>query len=236
MTSTEKPTIALDQTEFEVLSSIRSLAPQFGVPSKRAEAYGVWVVCYRRYCKVHDRPWLWMSSVSDFMDFLDTRSEVSDPERNRALDGIMFYLADVRKAEDEENDKEKMKRSRVPSSTRSLFGQLLLRCDIQLTQAMQLRATDVKLGESTVTVHDRESDESQVIEVPASLRSGLKKHLERLRDRTDTDDPYLFGHRGPEDEQEEEMDEPDPERTTELATLIMQAFDEDDAPDSSEAN
>ncbi|PEN13630.1 hypothetical protein CRI94_10010 [Longibacter salinarum] len=227
MTSPEKPTIALDHTEFEVLSSIRSLAPQFNVPPKRAEAYGVWVVCYRRYCKVHDRPWLWMSSVSDFMDFLDTRSEVSESERNRALDGIMFYLADVRRAEDEQNEKKKMKRSRVPASTRSLFGQLLLRCDIQLTQAMQLRATDVKLGESTIVVQNRETNETQVIEVPASTRSGLKKHLDRLRERTDLDDPYLFAHRGLEDEQEEEQEEPDPERTTQLATLIMQGFDEE---------
>jgi hypothetical protein len=227
MSSSEKPTISLDQTEFEVLASIRSLAPQFDVPSKRAEAYGVWVVCYRRYCKVHERPWLWMSSVSDFMDFLDTRSEVSEVERNRALDGIMFYLADVRRAEDEKNEEKKMKRSRVPASTRSLFGQLLLRCDIQLTQAMQLRATDVKLGESSVTVHDRETDETQVIEVPASMRSGLKKHLERLRDRTDSDNPFLFGHRGVEDD-EIEREEADPERSTQLATLIMEAFDEEE--------
>ncbi len=228
MSASEKPTIQLDQTEFSVLSSIRALAPEFNVPSKRAEAYGVWVVCYRRYCKVHGLPWLWMSSVSNFMDFLDTRSEVSESERNRALDGIMFYLADVRRAEDEENEKKNMKRSRVPSSTRSLFGQLLLRCDIQLTQAMQLRATDVKLGESSVTVHDRETDETQVIEVPASMRSGLKKHLERLKERSESDNPFLFGHRGPDNE-EPEQEEADPERTTQLATLIMQAFDEADA-------
>ena len=226
MSASEKPTIQLDQTEFSVLSSIRALAPEFNVPSKRAEAYGVWVVCYRRYCKVHDLPWLWMSSVSNFMDFLDTRSEVSESERNRALDGIMFYLADVRRAEDEENEKKNMKRSRVPSSTRSLFGQLLLRCNIQLTQAMRLRATDVKLGESSITVQNRETDESQVIEVPDSIRSGLEKHLERLKERSENEDPFLFGHRGPGDEDAEE--EADPERTTQLATLIMQAFDEEE--------
>jgi hypothetical protein len=228
MSASDKPTIQLDQTEFSVLSSIRALAPEFNVPSKRAEAYGVWVVCYRRYCKVHDLPWLWMSSVSNFMDFLDTRSEVSESERNRALDGIMFYLADVRRAEDEENDKKNMKRSRVPSSTRSLFGQLLLRCDIQLTQAMQLRATDVKLGESSVTVRNRETDETRVIEVPASIRSGLEKHLERLKERSESDNPFLFGHRGP-DTDDPEQDEADPERTTKLATLIMQAFDEEES-------
>lgn len=226
MPSSEKPTIALDQTEFEVLNSIRSLAPEFNVPSKRAEAYGVWVVCYRRYCKVDDLPWLWMSSVSNFMDFLDTRSEVSESERNRALDGIMFYLSDIRRAEDEENEKKSMKKSRVPSSTRSLFGQLLLRCDIQLTQAMQLRATDVKMGDSSVIVRDRTTDETKEVEVPASIRSGLKKHLERLERRTDSVNPFLFGHRGPESE-EEAREEADPERTTELATLIMQTFEEE---------
>lgn len=226
MSASEKPTIQLDQTEFSVLSSIRALAPEFNVPPKRAEAYGVWVVCYRRYCKVHDLPWLWMSSVSNFMDFLDTRSEVSESERNRALDGIMFYLADVRHAEDEENEKKNMKRSRIPSSTRSLFGQLLLRCNIQLTQAMRLRTTDIKLGESSITVQNTETDESQVIEVPASIRSGLEKHLERLKERSENDDPFLFGHRGPGEEDVEE--EADPERTTKLATLIMQAFDEED--------
>jgi len=226
MTASEKPTIALDPLDLDVLSSIRALAPEFDVPAKRAEAYGVWVVCYRRYCSVHDIPWLWMSSVSKFMDFLDTRDEVSEPERNRALDGIMFYLADVRRAEDEENEKKNLRRSRVPSSTRSLFGQLLLRCNIQLTQALQLRVEDVKLGDSSVVIQDEESEEAHVVEVPASLRTGLKKHLERLRDRTEDVNPYLFGHRAPEEEARE-RDEADPERSTRLATLIMEAFDEE---------
>jgi len=232
MTASEKPTIALDPLDLDVLSSIRALAPEFDVPAKRAEAYGVWVVCYRRYCSVHDIPWLWMSSVSKFMDFLDTRDEVSEPERNRALDGIMFYLADVRRAEDEENEKKNLCRSRVPSSTRSLFGQLLLRCNIQLTQALQLRVEDVKLGDSSVVIQDEESEEAHVVEVPASLRTGLKKHLERLRDRTEDVNPYLFGHRAPEDKARE-RDEADPERSTRLATLIMEAFDEETQDGSS---
>ncbi len=232
MTASEKPTIALDPSDLDVLSSIRALAPEFDVPAKRAEAYGVWVVCYRRYCSVHDIPWLWMSSVSKFMDFLDTREEVSEPERNRALDGIMFYLADVRRAEDEENEKKNLRRSRVPSSTRSLFGQLLLRCNIQLTQALQLRVEDVKLGDSSVVIQDEESEEAHVVEVPASLRTGLKKHLERLRDRTEDVNPYLFGHRAPEEEARE-RDEADPERSTRLATLIMEAFDEETQDGSS---
>jgi hypothetical protein len=231
MSDSGKPTIALERKEFEVLESIRRLAPRYNISTKQAEAYGVWTVCYRRYCKARDIPWLWMSSVSDFMDFLDTRDEVSKSERNRALDGIMYYLTDVRQAEDEE-DAEKSERRRTPNSTRSLFGQLLLRCNIELTEAFKLRFEDVRLGESSVKIKDDDEDE-RVIEVPPSMRSGLKKHLQRLRERTDADNPLLFGHRGLEagDEGEAAPDrtigeDADPARTTKLATMVMQSFDD----------
>lgn len=227
MSDSGKPTVALVKEEFEILSAFRQHAPRYRVHPKRAEIYSIWMICYRRYCQARDIPWLWMTSVSNFMDFLDSRSEVSAVERNRALDGIMLYLTDIRPDQEEHAAKEQ---DRIqPRSTRSLFAQLLLRCDVEITEAIHLRASDVRLGESRVTLRGRSGERS--VEIPPRLRNGLKEHIRSVQDRHDDSDPRLFAHRGFFDESLtsgadwNETSDPDVERSTQLATRVMQAFD-----------
>jgi hypothetical protein len=231
MSQSDKPTIAVENDEIDIITAIRKLAPKFNISPRRAETYGIWTVCYRRYCQSRDIPWLWMDSVQEFMSFLDERADVSATERDRALDGIMFYLSDVRRVQ--EDDAAAERRNRRPKSTRSLFAQLLLRCDIQLTQAVRLRFEDVDVRSSEVKVRpadeedeaDESAEETRTITLPPSVRSGLKDHLRRLRERTDETNPLLFGHRGVADDSRR-RDADDVERTTKLATQVMKAFDE----------
>jgi len=230
MAASEKPTVAVAREEIDILMAIRHVAPSFNVDSRRAEMYGIWTICYRRYCNSLDIPWQWMSSVSQFMDFLDNRTDISETERNRALDGIMFYLSDVRQAAEKGSDSRKQKRYDRPKSTRSLFAQLLLRCDVQMTQAFRIRADDVDVSSSTLVVDDREGEEPthRNVSLPPSLRSGMKAHLRRLRDRTDDTNPLLFGHRGAlGDTAPDHEDAPDDPVThsTRLATQVMKTIE-----------
>lgn len=232
-----KSTIAVDHDEIQIITAIRQAAPQFNVSRKRAEMYGIWMICYRRYCQNQGIPWQMMDSVSKFMASLEERDNVSAAERDRALDGIMFYLTDVRRSQEAEETSARS--TAPPESTRSLFAQLLLRCDVPLTQAIRLRSDDVDVGRSELVLRpaEEEGGEHQAITLPPSVRTGLKNHLRRLQDRTDATNPLLFGHRGLGDrppERSEEAEE-DVARTTKIATRVMQTFDDAEAADTMHA-
>ena len=226
MSFSDKETVALDENEFEVLDALRRAAPTHGIAPKLAQTYGAWTVCFRRYCQEQDLPWLWMSSVSDFMDFLDAHPNVSETERNRALDGIMFYITDVhgsQKEDDAETD------TSVPRSTQSLFAQMLLRCDVQLSEALHLRRDDVRLEEAVIHFPGTADRDSRTVSLPFTLHEGLQHHVQRVEDRSTASNPLLFGPYEPERRSasapdtstDEELD-----RSTELATRVMRTFDE----------
>jgi len=225
----EKDTVALDEEELDILDAIRRVAPRHHIDQKLAQTYGVWTVCFRRYCQAKNVPWLWMSSVSDFMDFLDAHRKVSAAERDRALDGIMFYITDVHKKrqEDETGDGEQ---SEVPRSTQSLFAKMLLRCDVRLTEALQLRFEDVDPDERSVTLPGGAERDTRTVSLPDTLNEGLKYHLQRVEGRTDATNPFLFVRRG-DAEEDTDSTQAGIERSTELATRVMQTFDEDLADD-----
>ena len=222
----DKDTVALDEDELDILDAIRRAAPKHHIDQKLAQTYGVWTVCFRRYCRETGVPWLWMSSVSDFMDFLDKHPKVSAPERNRALDGIMFYITDVHKKRKEGETSETDRSSDVPRSTQSLFAKMLLRCDVRLTEALQLRFEDVDVDERSVTLPGGAERNTRTVSLPDTLNKGLKHHLQRVEDRTDTTNPFLFGRRR-EATGDTGSTETEIERSTELATRVMQTFGED---------
>ncbi len=224
MTIPDKETVALDQDELDILDAIRRTAPRHHINPKLAQTYGVWTICFRRYCQEKRIPWLWMSSVSNFMDFLDAHPNVSSPERNRALDGIMFYITDVheRRQDDEESDDDSPS---VPQSTQSLFAKMLLRCDIQLTEALHLRREDIRLDEASVRLSIPDDDESRTVSVPSPLHEGLKQHVRRIEDRTTSTNPLLFArHRSNKEDAADTSSAEDLDRSTELATRVMRTF------------
>jgi hypothetical protein len=230
MSLSGKNTVPLDADEFRVLDTIRRAAPRHDLSPKLAQAYGAWTLCFRRYCQDQDRPWLWMSSVSDFMDVLDAHPTVSEAERNRALDGIMFYITDVHGARtasasddaDESGDGES-----VPRSTQSLFARMLLCCDVQLDEALHLRRDDVHLDDDALHVPGSEDRASRTVSLPSLLREGLRHYVERVQDGTATVNPRLFGPYEPAARTDPAADpgtEEALDRSTELATRVMQTF------------
>jgi hypothetical protein len=158
----------------------------------------------------------------------------------------MFYLTDVHKTRQHEEDDDEQQHeesdaaegddnpssSKVPDSTQRLFAQMLLRCDVSLTNALQLRASDVDpVGGRLSVPADETMETDRTLSLSDTLVRGFRRHLDRIMDRTTDDDPLLFG-----DWQEE--DAPDAEdasdaaerarRSTELATRVMRTFDQDE--------
>jgi hypothetical protein len=71
-----------------------------------------------------------------------------------------------------------------------------------------------------------------VLSVSSTLHEGLKKHLQRVKDRTDSTNPRLFGPDDLEADHGNDDTEEDLDRSTELATRVMKAFG--DGPDGDE--
>ncbi|MFB6248593.1 MAG: hypothetical protein ABEL97_08495 [Salinibacter sp.] len=226
MSRSGKDTVPLDEDEFGVLDAVRRAAPRHALSPKLTQAYGAWTLCFRRYCQEQALPWLWMSSVSDFMDFLDAHPNVSEAERNRALDGIMFYITDVHGAQSDDAGESGADAS-VPRSTQSLFAQMLLRCDVHLNEALHLRRDDVRLDDHALHVSGSENRASRTLSLPSLLHEGLKRHVQRVEDRTSTVNPRLFGPYEPTSRTDPAADpgtEEELDRSTELATQVMQTF------------
>lgn len=227
MADSEKPTINVRNDEVELLDTIRRLAPKFNVPRKRAEIYGVWTICYHRFCDNQDRPAVWMDSVSAFMDFLSNQARLSDVERNQALDAVMFYLTDIRHAEDQ-GEIEEVESFPRPTSARSLFAHLLLRCDIDVQQALKLRVDDVDTESATIGI--REDETMRTIKLLPSLRSGMRAHMKRIVAHADDKNPLLFGPDAPtvpiSHLPDEETDQPKEsvKDATEAATRVMKTL------------
>lgn len=222
MSTPQKSTVAIQTDEFAILDAIRRYAPEFGLSSTVAESYAIWTICFRRYCLQNGIPWLWMDSVSRFMSYLDDHDDVSPSERNRALDGIMFYLNDVRHVKDQE-ESEATRRPSDPRSTRSLFAQLLLRCDIGITEALRLRVSNVQLAESRLSIPQHlRAEPKETVELPPSLRRSMKRRVDRVQATAKDSDPLLFeSSTSPSREQDV-----DPEHSTQLATFVMNRLEE----------
>lgn len=225
MADSEKPTINVRNEEVDLLDTIRRLAPQFNVPRQRAEIYGVWTICYHRFCSNQDIPVVWMDSVSAFMDFLGEQAQLSKAERNQALDAVMFYLTDIRHAEDQDEIEEVESFPR-PTSARSLFAHLLLRCPIKMKQALKLRANDVDMDRGVIRI--RKGEDTRTVQLLPSLRTGMRMHLDRIQAESDDENPLLFGldvpttAMKPLDEAETAPD--DLEHATEAATRVMKTL------------
>lgn len=231
MPDSNTPTIHVGNDEVKILSAIRRFAPTFNVSDKQAEIYGVWTICYHRFCQKQDIPLLWMQSVSDFMDFLDANQNLTPAERNQALDAVMFYLNDVRRASDEAELDEVESFAR-PSTPRSLFGHLLLRCNIEVDDALTLRVSDVDLDNANLRVTTE--DATRIIDLLPSLRAGMRAQIERAKHRAKAEDPLLFDADSSSDPATIDFD-PDEavHQATQAATRVMKTFD--DAPDDDES-
>jgi hypothetical protein len=83
----------------------------------------------------------------------------------------------------------------------------------------------VRLDEATVVLPGEGDYETQEVSLPSTLHEGLKHHLERVEDRTSASNPLLFRHRDDADDEAAASSDEDIERSTELATRVMQTFD-----------
>jgi hypothetical protein len=88
-----------------------------------------------------------------------------------------------------------------------------------------MRRKDVHLDEATVVLSSEE-DGKQKISLPSTLNEGLKHHLKRVEDDTTSTNPLLFRDRDESDNDGESTNssEESIERSTELATRVMQTF------------
>lgn len=83
-----------DEAAQKLLYVLFMAALDQGFNPEQAEAFGIWTLCYVQYCQREEVP-ADAPHLPGFLELLRGHPEVTDEEKDRALDAVMFSLFDV---------------------------------------------------------------------------------------------------------------------------------------------
>jgi len=143
----------------QLLEKVFTTALDRGFDPERAETYGVWILCFARYCAAHDIEPPAAAQVPNFMAYLAGRPDLSVEERDRALDAVLFAITEVsdafasgappertlpaRSSTGADASPSGFQQSRGSTAGGQALTHLLLDTDIQLYDAVRLKISDV---------------------------------------------------------------------------------------------
>lgn len=170
-----------------LLEKVFTTALDRGFSPERAETYGVWILCFARYCAGHDIEPPAAAQVPNFMAYLAGRPDLSVEERDRALDAVLFAITEVSDAFASGAPPERTLPARTPTggnASPSGFQQsrgatpggqalthLLLDTDIQLYDAVRLKISDV--DREAGVLHTGTGSDRQAVSLTDRLRADV---------------------------------------------------------------
>lgn len=182
----------------------RNLSPE------TAETYGVWVLCFARYCAAHEIEPPAAAQVPNFLTYLIGRADVTADERSHALDALLFALTEVPEAfvsgapanrtlpERAASTADAAASGESPAGYRSqrastpggkALTHLLMDTDIGLYDAVRLRVRDVDREAGVLHVTSGDGQGARRIALSRRLRTDLAAAARNaLRDGS----PFLF--------------------------------------------
>jgi hypothetical protein len=186
-----------------LLEKVFTTALDQGFDPERAETYGVWILCFARYCAAHGIDPPAAAQVPNFMAYLAGRPDLTVQERDRALDAVLFAVTEVPDAfvsgappertlpaaasPGEASSPSGFRKGRTSTSGGQALTHLLLHTEIQLYDAVRLRISDVDRDAGVIRVgsdlHRRE------IPLPDRVRTDVGAAARRALRRGSV---YLF--------------------------------------------
>ena len=172
------------RSQRKLLEKVFSTALDCGFAPGRAETYGVWILCFARYCKAHNVDPPAAAQVPNFMAYLGGRSDLTPDEREHALDAVLFALTEVPDAFVSGAPPERTLPAQGASSSSGYAANaaktpgghalthLLLETDVGLYDAVRLRIHDVDREERCLHIN---GDDGASRRVP--LSDGLLSDL-----------------------------------------------------------
>jgi len=168
------------------------------------ETYVGWI---KRFIFFHDKRHpaeMDEKEIAQFLSSLANDSHVSASTQNQALNAVLFLYREVlRKEIGYVNGVVRAKRpKRLPvvltrQEVRSILallkgpewimGMLLYGAGLRLMESLRLRVKDVDVSRHEIRVRSGKGDKDRVTMLPAAVKEPLRKHLELVRNRYETD-------------------------------------------------
>jgi integron integrase len=173
--------------------------------SQRTEdAYLGWIRRYHEFHGRRDPAGLGTEHVTAFLNALATRRHVAASTQNQALAALLFlyrevlgiqvpWLDDLVHAKTTARLPVVLERHEVRAVLARMEGEprlmatLLYGCGLRLLECCRLRVKDVDFGRNQITVRRGKGDKDRATMLPASIKSELAAHLERVRAQHDRD-------------------------------------------------
>lgn len=205
-----------DATAQKLLYVLFTAALDHNFEPNQAEAFGIWTLCYVQYCRREDVP-ADAPHLPGFLAMLRDHPQVTDGDKDRALDAVMFALFDVFNGRIDAEVAEQMVAveekthgggyapaasgaasdeetgAPVPDDTASggrLLTRLLFHTDLTLSEAVRLTAGDVDVERALLRVGP--AGQTRVIPLPDHLRAEVTHQARSLRTADDGFGSPLF--------------------------------------------
>lgn len=216
-----------DPAVSQLLYATFSAALDKGYGPAEAEAFGVWTLCFVRYCDGRNVS-ANAARVPGFLAYLRDRPDVTDEDKDRALDAVMFALFDVfdgkveMGAVPEPAQKADVADTEAPeapeaSSSGRLLAQLLFHTDLTLSEAVRLKARHVESDRSLLRFGS--GDDVRIVPLPEHLRGDAVRRARTVERETGSGAP-LF----PAAYEKYVSPSSQPEWGTQTATRVMQTL------------
>jgi integron integrase len=162
------------------------------------EAYVRWIVRYVRFHGLRHPRMLGEKEMREFLSHLAADRNVAASTQSQALAALLFlyvevlrdpvpWIEDVIRARRPHRLPVVMTREEVRAVLGKMRGSprlvalLLYGSGLRLMEALRLRVKDIDFGMSQITVRGGKGDRDRVTMVPAAARSGLERHLIRVK-------------------------------------------------------
>jgi integrase len=216
-----------DPAVSQLLYATFSTALDKGYGPAEAEAFGVWTLCFVRYCNGRNVP-ANAARVPGFLAYLRDRPDVTREDKDRALDAVMFALFDVfdgkvemgavpKPAQESDVSQEEAPDAPEGSSAGRLLAQLLFHTDLALSEAVRLKASHVEADRSLLRFG--RGDDVRIVPLPEHLRGDAIRHA-RIAEREAGASAPLF----PAAYEKYVSPSSQPEWGTQTATRVMQTL------------
>lgn len=173
-----------------------------GLRERTRKSYWNWLRRYDQFCRQAQVDLDLASSVEAFLDHLRDVEKLAPMSRTQALNALKFLYRHVFTKPFDAKVKPARKSERTPVVlSRKELGQLFdaMEADLQLmcrvmygaglklTELLELRVRDIDLEEKKLIVPDSRGDAKRTAPLPNAVQSDLKKHLETVLQRYESD-------------------------------------------------
>lgn len=162
------------------------------------KAYLEWIARFGRYHKMKDPAQLDNEAITQFLEHLVVKRNVSSSTQSHALNALVFFYKHVIKRENFDLGKfaHSKKPRRLPvvltreetqillasidNATQQLMARLLYGCGMRLMECVRLRVMDIDFGYQQILVRNAKGKKDRILPLPQTLVEPMRKQIKSV--------------------------------------------------------